>query len=145
IVTSPGGTVNTGTVTFTENGSTLGVANVVNGAATVSTNTLAEGDHTIIASFFDSSHAFGPATGPVAVRVDNATGKPTLTGGVWSYCNVAPVVIPAGATAATNIGPAGPNPSNIFVTNLPGTVATVGLTLRGLHLARPNALESMLV
>jgi hypothetical protein len=150
-VTSPGGTVNTGAVTFTENGSALagapggGVVNVVNGKATVSTTALTEGDHTINAAYADATHAFASSSGTVNVRVDSATAKPTLNGSVWSYCNVAPIVIPAGATASTNIGAAAPNPSNVFITNLPGTVASVGLTLKGLHLAKPNALESLLV
>jgi hypothetical protein len=150
-VTSNTGTVNRGTVAFTENGAPLagaangGLINVVNGVAAVSTTALPEGDHKVIATFTDATNAFGTGTGSVAVRVDRATSKPLLTGSVWSYCNAGQITIPAGSTAATNIGPATPNPSNIFVTNLPGVTNSVGLTLNGFHLNKPNVLESLLV
>jgi hypothetical protein len=43
------------------------------------------------------------------------------------YCNTGGVL-----TAQGQFGPFTPNPSNIFVTNLPGTVDTVTLTLKDL-------------
>ena len=141
---------NTGTVTFSENGVPLtgapnsGVANVVNGVATITTSGLPEGDHLVTGSYHDSSNTYSDSFGTVTMRVDAATATPTLSASIWSYCNPAGITIPFG-TGSANIGAAGPNPSNIFVTNLPGTISTVGVTLNGLRLNSPGNLESLLV
>ncbi|MGA3026821.1 MAG: Ig-like domain-containing protein, partial [Bryobacteraceae bacterium] len=147
-----GGVGNTGQVTFTENGSPLtgapngGVANVSSGSATISTSSLPEGDHTITASYHDSTGTYNDSFGTVTMRVDAATGTPTLNGSTWSYCNTAGIAIPAGTVFTNDIGPAAPNPSNIFVTNLPGTINTASLTLNGFHLLDGGEyIESLLV
>jgi subtilisin-like proprotein convertase family protein len=150
--TVTGGVGGAGTVTFTENGSPLvgtgsGVASVVSGHASVSTSSLPEGDHTITATYNDSpTDTFNESFGTTSMRVDKATSTPTLNGSTWSYCNTGVVLIPPGSVTLTDIGPAQPNPSNIFVTNLPGTIASVSLTLEGLHLPDgADILESLLV
>jgi hypothetical protein len=145
-------TANEGTVTFTENGSPLvgapnsGVATVSNGVATISTTSLPEGDHTIEALYHDSTDTFNDSFSTVSVRVDAATATPTLSSNTWSYCNNSGITIPAGVVSANDFGPAAPNPSNIFVTNLYGTVSSVTLTLNNLRTTDGgNDLESLLV
>ncbi len=141
-----------GTVTFSENGAPLvgagggGISSVVGGQASTSTTMLPEGDHVITAQFHDATNTFSDSFGTVSLRVDKATGTPTLTGTTWSYCNTGVITIPAGTVAINDLGPAQPNPSNIFVTNLPGTISSINLTMNGLHLAHgANDLESLLV
>ena len=142
---------NTGTVTFTENGSPLagapnsGVASVSGGVATISTSGLSEGDHTVQALYNDNTNTFNESFGTTTARVDAATSTPTLNGSTWSYCNPTGIVIPAGTVVANDIGPAAPNPSNVFVTNLFGTINTASLTLNGFHITSPGDLESLLV
>ena len=146
------GGVNKGTVTFTENGSPLtgapnsGVAAVSAGVAMIATSSLPEGDHTITATYNDSTETYNESIGTTTMRVDKATSTPTLSGSTWSYCNSGTVTIPRGTLAINDLGPAQPNPSNIFVTNLPGKIANVSVTLEGFHLPDGgNILESMLV
>ena len=113
----------------------------------MSTSSLPEGDHTITATYNDSpTDTFNESFGTTSMRVDKATSTPTLNGSTWSYCNTGVVAIPPGSVTLTDIGPAQPNPSNIFVTNLPGTISGVSLTLEGLHLPDgAEILESLLV
>ncbi|MBY0505038.1 MAG: Ig-like domain repeat protein [Bryobacteraceae bacterium] len=143
-------TPNQGTVTFSENGVALGAAvNVVSGVATFVTSALTEGDHTITAAYSDAASTFRPSQGNAAIRVDRATTGPTINAGTYTYCNPGAVTIPAGLVASVNnIGRATPNPSNLFVTNLPGTVASVTATLRAYHTSTNNGsniLQSLLV
>lgn len=142
---------NTGTVTFTENGAPVvgtpnsGVANVVNAVASISTSSLPEGDHIISAQYHDGTNTFNDSVGTVSMREDTATSTPTLSASTWSYCNAAGITIPSGTGPANDMGAAAPNPSNVFVTNLPGTISTISVTLKGLHLTSPGNLESLLV
>ncbi len=144
-------TPNQGTVTFTENGSPLagapngGVANVVNGVAMISTTGLPEGDHTISAEYHDSMGTYNDNFNTVQMRVDHATNTPTLLGNTWSYCNPGAITIPRGVLFVNDTGAGTPNPSNVFVTNLFGTINTVGLTLKQFTVFRPSDLESLLV
>ncbi|HZU29428.1 MAG TPA: FG-GAP-like repeat-containing protein, partial [Bryobacteraceae bacterium] len=145
-----GGVGNTGTVTFTENGTPLtgapnnGVAIVSNGSATISTSSLPEGDHTVTASYHDSTNTFNDSNGSTTMRVDAATATPTLSNGAWSYCNTAGVSM-VGTQFVNDIGPFTPNPSNIFVTNLPGTINSISLTLKNFSITSPGDLDSLLV
>ena len=141
-----------GTVAFTENGLPLigaphnGFAGVIGNQATITTSSLPEGDHTITAAYHDALNpSFTDSFGTVAVRIDKQTNPPTQVGNTWSYCNTGPIAIPAGVTTLNNIGPGTPNPSNIFVKNFPGTIASVSLTLKGFHVQSPLNLESLLV
>ena len=140
-------------MTFTENGAPLtgapnsGVANVSNGVALDLDHRLArEDDHTITATYTrHSSHTFNNSFGTVTIRVDKATSTPTLSGSTWSYCNTGGISIPAVSVAPGDVGPAAPNPSNVNVTNLPGTISSVTLTLNAFQYDRPVSLESLLV
>ena len=151
-VTSSPAVGNTGTVTFTEGGSPLvgtpngGVSNVGGNVAATTTSQLPEGDHTITAEYHDSTNTFNDNFGTVSMREDKASNTPTLTAGVWSYCNTGAITIPKGTIISNDFGPAAPNPSNVFIANLPGTIGSVGVTLKGFVVAHGGAiLESLLV
>lgn len=136
----------TGTIKFSENGTTLSGPTAVNGSgqAAFTTSSLTEGEHTILASYHDGSAINNDSFGSVVERIDN---NPTssFTNSTATYCNTGAITIPAGATLPNNIGPAGPNPSNVFVNDLPGTINTVTLTLKGAHHPFPTELNSLLV
>jgi hypothetical protein len=130
-VTSGGNPVTTGTVTFLDGGQTpagtSGGNNVVtlngSGQATFTTSSLTEGDHTITADYSGATD-YNPSTGTVDQRLDDATTVSNVTAASAQYCNTGGVLTATGQRGAFT-----PNPSNIFVTNLPGTVDTVTLTL----------------
>jgi hypothetical protein len=150
VTSSP--TPNLGVVTFSENGVALtgapngGVVAVSNGVATIATSTLSEGDHKVTATFHDSTNTFNDSFGPINIRIDKPTTTPTLNGTTWTYCNTAGIAIPGGTVGGVNnIGPGGPNPSNVMVTNLPGTIQTATLTLSAFKHADPSFLQSLLV
>ena len=129
-VTSGGNPVTSGgTVTFLENGAappgTVSGNNVVtlngSGQATFTTSALPEGDNKIVAEYSgDSSDS--PSQATFWQRIDDATSV-IGSGETYQYCNSGKIAISA------NTGPFTPNPSNIFVTNLPGTVNSTSLTL----------------
>ena len=126
-VRTGGSPVNTGTVTFLDNGEPpTGGNNVValngSGQAVFSTTQLTEGDHKITASYNGTSD-YNPSENFVWQRIDHAT-TISISSGVYSYCNTGAVV-----EAEGNQGAFTPNPSNIFVAGLPGTVKNVSLTL----------------
>ncbi|HEY3740758.1 MAG TPA: Ig-like domain-containing protein, partial [Bryobacteraceae bacterium] len=83
VASTPAATI--GTVTFTENGAPLVGASpssavaVSNGVAAVSTTALPEGDHTITATYHDSTSTFNDSFGTITIRVDKTTATPTLS------------------------------------------------------------------
>jgi uncharacterized repeat protein (TIGR01451 family) len=161
-VTSGGSPVTSGgTVTFLDNdttpGGTVSGNNVVNLSTSTGTATFAssslydaltlysstvnvyEGDHTLTAAYSGGS-SDNPSQGTLIERLDNTTSF-TAGGGSINACNAGPVY-----SAQGNKGPATPNPSNIFVTGVPGTVNTVTLTLENFSTSQGdviNDLESM--
>ena len=136
-------TVSEGTVTFVDGTTTLGSSPVSNGLATLVTS-LAEGTHQIVASYDDSGSVFASSTGSFDQRVNAATTNPNFGSGAgpYTYCNTGPITAPAPGFEA---GAASPYPSNIFVTNLPGTVNAVTVTLNGLSTKDQGDLLSLLV
>jgi len=74
-VTSTGGTP-TGTVTFLSNGSSLGVASIVDGVATLTTNTIPPGTHSITA-IYAASADFGTSTSSAVSLVTDAASTTT--------------------------------------------------------------------
>jgi uncharacterized repeat protein (TIGR01451 family)/uncharacterized repeat protein (TIGR02543 family) len=150
-VASPGHpTPNVGSVTFSENGSPVagtgsGVSTVVAGVASISTTALPEGDHIITASYHDSTGTYNDNFGTVTVRVDQATATPTLVGSAWIYCNTAGITIPQGVLFNNDTGPGTPNPSNVQVSKLFGTISSVTLTMKGFSVFRPADLESLII
>lgn len=141
-VFSGGGTVNEGTVTFSDGSTTLGSPAVLNGTATLST-TLTEGTHPIVATYSGGSD-FSGSLSSYNQRVDAATTKPSAGSGVgpYTYCNPGAITVPG---LGASVGAAGPYPSNIFVTNLPGTVNGLTVTLNGFSTNDQGDLLSLLV
>src|SRR5580658_6175214 len=133
-VTSGGNPVTSGTVTFEDNGltpaGTVGGDNVVtlngSGQATFTTSALAEGDHNMMASYSGVSGTYDPSSNSLYQRVDDATTVSNVTGTGAQFCNTGGVTSPNRALGAFS-----PNPSNIFVSNLWGTVSAVTVTLDG--------------
>ncbi len=127
-VQAGGSPVNTGTVTFLDNGEPpTGGNNVIalnsSGQAVFTTTQLIEGDHKITASFNGTSND-NPSENYVWQRIDDTTAVSGVSGNAAQFCNTGAVLTAEGQTGAFT-----PNPSNIFVNNLPGTVNTVSLTL----------------
>ncbi|MGA2742624.1 MAG: Ig-like domain-containing protein, partial [Bryobacteraceae bacterium] len=133
-VVSGGSPVTAGTVTFEDNGlvpaGTVGGDNVVTltggsgGVATFATSSLAEGDHNITATYSGVSGTYDASSASLYQREDNATTVSNVTGTGAQFCNTAGVTDPTRALGAFS-----PNPSNIFVSNLWGTVSGVTVTL----------------
>ena len=140
-VTVQGGStpVTSGTVEFKDEttGNVLATANALDGSgvATVATSALAEGDHKIIASY-SGTGSFNTSFANLYLRIDHAT---TITGGgaTFQYCNPGAITIPMGTS-----GPETPNPSNIFVSNLPGTLKTATLTLNNFSITVGDQLDN---
>src|SRR5262249_20517816 len=91
------------------------------------------------------ANTFNDSFGTKTIRIDKPTGTPTLSGSTWSYCNTGAVTIPLGTLGINDFGPASPNPSNITVSNLPGRISSVTLTMKGFHHVRPQNLQTLLV
>ena len=145
VTDSSGLTVDAGTVTFVDGATTLGTSSVSNGQATLSV-TLAEGTHQIAASYSGTNTGteFGVSTGSSDLRVDTPTTNPTSGSGAgpYTFCNTGPITAPG---LGADSGPASPYPSNIYVTNLPGTVNAVTVTLNGFSTKDQGDLLSLLV
>jgi hypothetical protein len=122
-VTSGGGPVTTGTVTFFDNsvGASLGSPVALNGSgqAAYISSAFSEGDHKITATY-NGTASFNTSFGTIWQREDDATAIAAVNDTTWQYCNMGLVAGPAGASGAFT-----PNPSNIFVTNFPGTLNSV--------------------
>jgi subtilisin-like proprotein convertase family protein len=153
VVKSGGVGVTAGSVVFTENGKqvvggpstavAVGTSGPNQGKASFTTASLPEGDHIILATFTDSSSTFAESFGSYVQRVDNNP-MVTVNGSVVTYCNGGKITVPDPANAS-DLGAGTPNPSNIHVGNLPGTVSSMTLTLKGFNEGQPNFLTSVLV
>ncbi len=145
VTDTSGLTVNAGTVSFVDGSTNLGSGTVTNGVAKLNT-TLGEGTHQIVATYggTNTGTEFGISTGKYDQRVDTATTIPAAGSGAgpYTYCNSGPITTPGlGADA----GAAAPYPSNIFVTNLPGTVNAVSVRLTGFSTKDQGDLLSLLM
>ncbi len=109
--------------------------------ATCNVSTLAEGDHTITATYSGDT-GFNQSIGSYDQRIDDSVST-TLTGGVLTYCNTGAIKIPNQNSVGG--GAAYPNPSNITVAGLFGTVNTVSVALTNFKDLRPDFLTSLLV
>jgi hypothetical protein len=148
-VKSGGNPVNSGTVTFTENGQNVAggptgpVSVNSSGQASFSTTALPEGDHNILATYNGVANTWALSFGSKIQRVDSVTTS-SMNSGVISYCNPGTITIPNPSNSIDE-GQASPNPSNIFVNNAPGTINHVTVTLNGVELSTPYYLTSLLV
>jgi hypothetical protein len=134
-----------GTVTFTDTtGSTpvtlaSNVALNGSGQASFSTSSLTEGDHEITANYSGVTNDDNASFGSMWQRINTATAVTQVSGSEWQYCN-------PGAVESFYPDPAGPftpNPSNIFVTNLPGTLNTVAVQLTGFSVPIAENLDEL--
>ncbi len=141
--TDSSGTVTAGSVTFVDGSTNLGTANVVSGQASLSAP-LSEGTHQVVASYSGTSTGteFGISSSKFDVRVNKT---PTVTGsgsGPYAYCNSGPITAPGGNDDA---GAANPYPSNILVSDLPGTLEALTVTLNSFTTRDQGDLMSLLV
>ena len=119
-----GGPVTTGTVTFTDSvAGVLGSPVTLSGAgtATYTSSAFTEGDHHITATY-NGTASYNTSFGTKWLRIDDPTAVAEVNGTTWQYCNV-------GAVLGQASGAYTPNPSNIFVTNFPGTLNSVAVDL----------------
>jgi hypothetical protein len=141
--------VTQGTVTFTENGvAPAGVSpNTVplngSGQASISLAGLPEGDHNITATYNGVNDTYDPGSASFWQREDN---KSVATGIGSSaspavYCNNGGFILPSPA-ASDNFGAANINPTNVFVTNMPGTFKSVEVELNGFHTTEPTIIDT---
>ncbi|MGH9562271.1 MAG: hypothetical protein ACRD3S_12530, partial [Terracidiphilus sp.] len=143
---------NGGTVTFLQNGAIpSGVSspnNVVNvntttGQAQLTTGTVStsidlglngteqfkniyEGDYEISADYSGVASEDNASTANLLQRFDDATVLSAGSGGSINACNAGAVLLSKGDNGAFQ-----PNPSNIFISGLPGTINAVTVTLDG--------------
>jgi hypothetical protein len=145
VTDSSGLTVNAGTVSFVDGTTNLGSPTVVNGVATLNT-TLAEGTHQIVATYSGTNTGteFGISSGKYDQRVDSATTNPSSGSGAgpYTFCNTGGITTPG---LSADAGAGAPYPSNIFVTNLPGTVSATTVTLNGFSTKDQGDLLNLLV
>lgn len=141
-VTVNGGStpVTSGTVEFKDEttGAVLNSAATLNGSgvAAVTTSALAEGDHKILATYSGTS-TYNTSFANIYQRIDHTTGVTALGGNSWQFCNAGAITIAEGSSGAET-----PNPSNIFVSNLPGTVNTATLTLENFSILVGDQLDN---
>ncbi|MGA2848437.1 MAG: Ig-like domain-containing protein [Terracidiphilus sp.] len=147
-VTSGGNPVTSGgTVTFLDNDTTpagaTGGNNVVtlngSGVATFTTSSLTEGDHTITASYGGTTNDNSSYSSVLNQRINTATTVTQASATQWQFCDPGAIQIQQG----TNAGPLTPNPSNIFVTNLPGTYESVGVQLTNFSVTTADDLDEL--
>jgi len=132
--------VTSGTVEFKDEttGNVLASAAILSGSgiATVATSTLAEGDHKILASY-SGTGSFNTSFATMYERIDHATAVSSVNSNTWQFCNAGAITLPEGTS-----GPETPNPSNVFVSNLPGTVNTATLTLNNFSILVGDQLDN---
>jgi len=138
-------TVNSGTLSIVDNTTqtTLASGTPSNGVVSATVSNLTEGDHDIVATYSGVTNVFETSSASIYQRIDKAT---TVTGNGTAasparYCNANGITLPS-QYISNNIGPASPNPSNIFPTNLPGTLKSVEVEFDGFHTADPVMVDT---
>jgi subtilisin-like proprotein convertase family protein len=133
-VGSGGSPVTTGSVSFSDDGTGLGGAVPLDssGQATLQTSSLAEGSHTITATYSGAT-GYLTSNGSTTQVVDNATAVNGQT-----YCNTGAITVPSSGSAT-------PYPSHVAVTGLPAVPTAVTASLNGLSHTYPADLDIMLV
>ena len=132
--------VTSGTVEFKDEttGTVLATAAALNGSgvATVTTSSLAEGDHKIIATYSGNS-TYNTSFVNMYQRIDDVSTVTAVNSNTWQLCNTGAITIPMGTSGAET-----PNPSNIFVTSLPGTLNTATLSLNNFSILVGDQLDN---
>jgi hypothetical protein len=137
-VTSSGLPVTSGTVTFAVDGTTAQgpVAVSGSGKATYTANALAEGTHTVQAFYNGVANSFNVSNGSLSQQVNTAT---VVSNNNTTFCN------PGGISIPGSVGTATPYPSRVFVTNVPGTINSVTVNLKGFTMPVPETTDVLLV
>jgi len=127
-----------GIVTFKDGETTLGTSPVTKGVATLSTDKLAPGDHTLVADYSGGTGAAPSASAAVAKQVSSVATATTLT----ATPNPAAVGQPVTVTVAVSVGPTatgvvtlldnGSSLGTVTLSGGRGTFTTSSLT-RGAH------------
>lgn len=143
--------ISTGTVSFTDNGTTISGCSAAavsangggGGQATCQVAAFAEGSHHIIATYSGTA-SLGTSNAPLT-QVSNTHTTTSVNGNTYSFCNPGGISIPAGQPGNTLRGPAAPFPSNILISNLPGTVNSMTVNFGSFTFSHPDQLQSLLV
>ncbi len=140
---------NSGTVAFTEGGAQItggpsSPVSVAGATAGFTSSTLSEGDHTLTASYSGVA-SFNPSFGTLVQRVNNAPAKSVTGSNAYMYCNAGAIAIPATNTPPNNTGAGSPNPSNMIIPDLPGTISSMTVTLNNYHSNASGTVSSLLV
>ncbi|MGD0735485.1 MAG: putative Ig domain-containing protein, partial [Terracidiphilus sp.] len=136
-----------GTVTFLDNDAvpagTVSGNNVVtlpsSGTVTFTTSSLTEGDHVFTATYSGTASDNASFSPILNQRINHATTVTRVSSTEWQYCNPGAVEIQKEAEP----GPFTPNPSNIFVTNLPGSFESVGVQLTNFSVTTVDDLDEL--
>jgi uncharacterized repeat protein (TIGR01451 family) len=164
LTSTTAGVGTTGVVAFTDGGVTIsgcGARPVSGGQATCTTTFVTEGTHDIVASYSDSTAAFGSSTSSTFSQVVSNHTIQSGSGNTLTFANSGLLTIPQSpATGANSGSPSNPYPSNIFVgndggfgclnggvqcTNMSGSISNVAVTLTGFHHANADDVDMLLV
>ena len=139
-------TVDSGTVTFKDNGVALtgGAAVPVSasGVATFTTSFTTEGDHNITA-VYNGTASFATSTSNTLDQVVN--NHTTVNGNVFSNTGSIALNDPDSQSNGNNNAIAGPYPSNIFVSGLTGTISDVTVQLSNVSYSFSQDIDALLV
>ncbi|MGA8529011.1 MAG: Ig-like domain repeat protein [Acidobacteriaceae bacterium] len=138
------GTVNAGTVTFTDNGNNITCSGgnpvaISNGQGTCTATFTTEGSHPIVATYSGATGFVGSGSDVLNLFVDHPTTNPSP----GKYCNAGGLSISGSLTSSNN--PASPYPSHIDVTGYSGSISGATLTLNGFSDANPQQTAMLLV
>ncbi len=141
-VTSPNNVVNLSTSNGQASLTTGTVSNSVDIGAQNETGsdhfmTIYEGDYAFTGEYSGSSSDDASDSATFWQRFDDSTTLSAGSGGSINACNTGAVLL----DQANNRGPFEPNPSNIFVSGIPGTINTVTLSLNGFYTAGEGSLS----
>jgi uncharacterized repeat protein (TIGR01451 family) len=131
-----GGVPSSGTVSFSVTGNNpptvpAGPVNIdLNGQVSFVTIFPAAGEYTITASFTSAANT-NPSHAYYVQRIDFSTPGPTINGNVYTFCNTNPMTLGRLREVQSPLTSyySNPDPLNIFVHDVPGTVQTVQVDL----------------
>jgi hypothetical protein len=90
---------------------------------------LVEGDHNITATYSGVTNTYNASTGNLWENTATTFSGAGTSQSPALFCNPGGITLPNQVENPTEEGAAAPNPSNIFVNNLPGTISSVEVEL----------------
>jgi uncharacterized protein (TIGR03437 family) len=126
----------TGSVTFFDGTSSLGVVAVKTGSASMSTSTLAVGSHTLTASYGGDAGDSPSNSGPVGVTITNSNQPTILTGGIlnaasYAVLNGAGAPVAPGSLVAIFTSSLNTQAASFNTASLPPSLSNVSVTFNG--------------